>query len=134
MSLIDEVITLGHLYGNVISAADDAAPRAGGAAPRSSKTQYRLIGMICYYGLHYVGTADRSSSSAVLLPLTDTSACTRTRRSALAAFRYSTSRRMWSMFDDTIVKPVRGRRPRGGRRCPSSANSMQPKTPLYLAH
>jgi len=60
MSLIDEVITLGHLYGNVMSAASDAAPGTGGTAPRSSKTQYRLIGMICYYGLHYVGTAARN--------------------------------------------------------------------------
>ena len=51
MGLIDEVIVVGDLYQRV--------DPARGTPERDGHARYRLSGMICYYGLHYVGALTR---------------------------------------------------------------------------
>jgi hypothetical protein len=52
MDLLQETLVVGDLYDRV---EPQAQPDPPGAAHRTASSVYRLTGLVCYYGLHYVG-------------------------------------------------------------------------------
>ena len=48
MRILQEELVIGEVF--------DVTEPSRSSPPRQANTVYRLTGMVCYYGLHYVGT------------------------------------------------------------------------------